>query len=80
MKALNSENGILDCAGKEAYQHLKRTIQVLKMSKPPGTIPAQKLFDGIISKIDKKTNGQDISHLIAPSMILKPLTPMQMGT
>ena len=50
------------------------------MSKPPGTIPAQKLFDGIISKIDKKTNGQEISHLIEPSMIQKPLTPMQMGT
>jgi len=75
-----SENGVLDCAGKESYQYLKRTIQLLEMSKPPKTIPAESLFDGIIKKVEKLANGKNVSDVIGKPMLTSRFTPMHMVT
>ena len=74
-----SENGVLDSAGKEAYQYLKRTIQLLEMGKPPKTIDGEKLFAGIVTKIDKICGGKSVENLIGKAMLTNRLTPMHMG-
>ena len=79
MNSGQSENGILDCAGKESYQYLKRTIQLLEMGKPPKTITAEALFDGILKKVEKVCNGKGVSGVIGKPMLTARFTPMHMA-
>jgi hypothetical protein len=63
-KTEQSDNGVLDHAGKEGYQQLKALIRCLKMQKPPKTITSQQLFSGIAKKIDSFLNGRLLSDVI----------------
>lgn len=64
-------------AGPDGYHHLKKLIMMLKMGKPPATIPADQLFKAIIDKLEVMLQGKMTSDLIRRALIDVPLSPMQ---
>lgn len=71
-----SNTSTLEVAGKQAYSNLKKLIMLLKMGKPPTDISSEKLFGGIISKINTILSGRCLDNVIEPPMIKGFLTPM----
>ena len=67
----------LEMAGADGYSHLKKLIMLLKMGKPPATIPADQLFKAITDKVEQMLQGKVASDYIRRALIDVPLSPMQ---